>query len=394
MSRQTPLRSIQILRALAATLVVFTHSVQDSGYIAAKTGQPSIEFPYFDGGFGVDIFFVISGFIMIYTTASSFGQPGAGSTFFKRRFIRISPLYWLMTAAIIVVFVVAPKFLNVPIENWRSIITSCFFIPDIRGNGEVRPILAAGWTLNYEMFFYVIFALCLMAPLRRGVIWLCGFFAVISVVGAVFTLPGVALPFWTNSITLEFIFGVLIGLACSSKRSLPASVALPLAGLGVALAIAMGPWWGLNQSLPRLISGGVPAALLVAAAALGPNLSATRLVTVLVALGDASYSLYLTHPFVIRPLRNVWIALHGGALPLELYIPVCIVVAAAAAVVIHRLLERPLTGRLQRWSVGPTKSRDYMRPTPLNGQYEPSPAQIECDRWDRTKKTAATVAAH
>jgi len=348
MSRTQELRSIQILRALAAALVVVGHAFHDSIYIADKTGRAAIAFPYFDWGFGVDIFFVISGFIMIYTTAGAFGQTGAAATFIERRFVRIAPLYWLMTALIILVAIVAPSFLNVPIENWRSVITSYLFIPDMRGNGEVRPILAVGWTLNYEMFFYAIFACCLMLPLRRGVLALGGFFAALVVLGAVVALPGIALPFWANSIILEFVLGVAIGLACRSHWTLSAKTALALSALAILLAIAGGPIWGANAILPRFICAGIPAALLVSAAALGPDLAPTRLVTALVAVGDASYSLYLTHPFVLRPLRNIWVALHGSALPLALYVVACVIVAVTGALVIYRLIEKPMTGALQR----------------------------------------------
>lgn len=348
MSRTHELRSIQILRALAAALVVVGHAFHDSIYIADKTGRAAIDFPYFDWGFGVDIFFVISGFIMIYTTARAFGEAGAAATFIERRLVRIAPLYWLMTALIILVALVAPRFLNVPIENWRSVATSYLFIPDIRGNGEVRPILAAGWTLNYEMFFYAVFACCLMLPLRRGVLALGGFFAALAVLGAAVTLPGIALPFWANSIILEFVFGIGIGLAVLSRWSLSAKAAMILAAIAAVLSIAGGPIWGVNQMLPRFICAGVPAALLVAAAALGPDLAPTRLVTWLVAVGDASYSLYLTHPFVLRPLRNIWVALHGGALPLALYVIACVIVAVTGAIVIYRLVEKPMTGALHR----------------------------------------------
>lgn len=356
MSRSVPLRSIQILRALAATLVVVGHSYHDAGYIALQTARPPIDLSYFDTGFGVDIFFVISGFIMIYTTADSFGRPGAALVFLKRRFVRIAPLYWLMTTGIILVAVVAPNFLNVPIENWHSIVTSYLFIPDIRGNGEIRPILASGWTLNYEMFFYAAFACCLMLPLRRGVLWLGGFFVFISVVGSVVALPGTVLTFWTDSIVLEFMLGILIGLACLSSWRLSASAALTLTAIAVVLAIAFGPIWGWDQILPRFLCAGMPAALLVAAAAWGPSLSPTRFVTLLVAMGDASYCLYLTHPFVLRPLRNIWIALDGGSLPLGLYVVTCVFVAAIGAIAIYRLVEKPLTSGLQRRTRGLVKS--------------------------------------
>jgi exopolysaccharide production protein ExoZ len=355
MSRPIPLRSIQILRALAATLVVVGHSIHDSSFVAERTGRTAIDLPYFDWGFGVDIFFVISGFIMIYTTSELFGQPGAASTFFKRRLVRIAPVYWLLTTGFIVIALVAPRFLNVPIEGWRSIVTSYLFIPDVRGNGEVRPLLAAGWTLNYEMFFYAIFAGCLLLPLRRGVLWLSGLFVFLSLLGWEFKLPGIALPYWSDSIILEFVLGIMIGFACLSKRNLPGSVALILAAFAILAAVGLGPFWGWNEVLPRFLYAGLPAAALVASAALGPSLPATSAVMALVAVGDASYSLYLVHPFVIRPLRNFWILLKGGSLPLSLYVAVCVVVAIAGALVIYRLVEKPLTSGLQRRMRGTKK---------------------------------------
>lgn len=368
MSRPAELQSIQILRALAATLVVVGHSFHDSSYIAERTGRLTIDLPYFDWGFGVDIFFAISGFIMIYTSAHAFGCSGAGSTFLQRRFVRIAPLYWLMTTALILVFVFAPNFLNVQIENWRSVIMSFLFIPDIRGDGEVRPILAAGWTLNYEMFFYAIFACCLALPLRRGVICLIGCFVGITALGALVPLPGIALPFWTDSIILEFVIGVLIGLACLSGTRLPPSIAVPLVVIAIIASIALGPLWGWNQTLPRFLYAGVPAGLLVAVAALGPRLPLTRLTLPLVAVGDASYSLYLTHPFVLRPFRNLWMVLDGGMLPLDLYVTVCVLVGIGGAIAVYRLVERPLTNSLKPRKHGLVKLRDELIPaaeTPL-----------------------------
>jgi exopolysaccharide production protein ExoZ len=348
MCRPAPLRSIQILRAVAAILVVIGHAFHDSSYIAQYTERPAIDLPFFEWGFGIDIFFVVSGFIMTYTTADTFGCPGAAPTFLKRRFIRIAPMYWLMTTGLIGVAIVAPSFLNVPIENLRSIITSYLFIPDIRGNGEVRPILATGWTLNYEMFFYAIFACCLTLPRRRGVLWLCGFFVALSAIGGIARLPGVVLPFWANSIVLEFVLGVLIGLASRARFTLSARGGWLLTAVAIVLAVSLGPLWGWNHALPQFVCGGIPAALLVLAAALAPSLSPGRVVTFLVTLGDASYSLYLTHPFVVRPLRNVWIGLDGGRLPLGLYVTVCVAVAVAASVVIFQLIEKPLTSWFQQ----------------------------------------------
>lgn len=348
--RASPILSIQILRALAACLVVFGHSLHDAEHIAARIAQAPLDIAFLDWGFGVDIFFVISGFIMISTTAETFGRPDAARLFFQRRLIRIAPLYWLLTAGLIFVSFIAPNLLNVTVENFRSILTSYFFIPDVRGNGEVRPILALGWTLNYEMFFYAVFACCLMLPLRRGVLWLTTLFLLFSLLGAITTFSSTALIFWTDSIILEFLFGVFIALACRAGAQLPASAALALFGLGAALAVVLGPLSGFYQTLPHVLRAGVPATMIVAAAAFAPRLSATWIVAPLVALGDASYSLYLTHPFVVRPLRNVWMTLQGGMLPLGFYVLLCCSVAIIAALLVYRLIEKPMTGALQHWT--------------------------------------------
>ncbi len=352
MFQAVPLRSIQILRAVAACLVVFGHCLHEASTIAEQTGRPPLNLSIIDWGLGVDIFFVISGFIMIYTAADLFGQPGAARVFLTRRIVRIVPLYWMITAALILVYLVAPKILNVPIEGWRSIVTSFLFVPDLRGNGEIRPIMALGWSLNYEMFFYAVFAVCLLAPLKRATFYLIGIFVGLSILGATVTMPTIALTYWTNSIILEFLFGALLALACRAKFSLPAGAALALIVAGAACAIALGPFWGMDQVLPRFVSGGLAATLIVAAAAFGPRLSASWVVTPLVALGDASYSLYLTHPFAIRPIRNIWMKLHSGALPLGFYLIVCALVAIATALTVYRLIEKPTTDALRCRSAG------------------------------------------
>ena len=348
MSKAVPLRSIQILRALAACLLLFGRCLHETATIAAQTRRQPLNMAFFDWGIGVDVFFVISGFIMIYTTAHLFGQPGATRVFLTRRIVRIVPLYWMMTAGLILVYLAAPKFLNVPIEGWRSVVTSFFFIPDLRANGEIRPIMAVGWSLNYEMFFYVVFGLCLMLPLKRAMLCLIAFFVSISSLGAAVTMPTVPLAYWTNSIILEFLFGAFLALACRAQLRVTAGAALALMSAGSALAVAIGPFWEVDQFLPRFISGGLPATIIVAAAAFGPRLSASFIVTPLVVLGDASYSLYLTHPFAIRPIRNIWMALDGGALSLGVYMIACAMVAIAGTLIVYRLIEKPATDALRR----------------------------------------------
>ncbi|MET0443842.1 MAG: acyltransferase [Pseudorhodoplanes sp.] len=342
------MHSVQILRAVAALLVLVGHAGHEAVVIADRTGQVAPDLGFFDWGFGVDIFFVISGFIMLYSSADKFGVAGAPREFLLRRLMRIAPLYWLLTAAMLAGAAVAPSLLNVPIESLRAVIESFFFIPGLRANGEVRPLLALGWTLNYEMFFYAAFAACLLLPRRWGLLALFTGFVAFVALGWLVRMPTTALAFWADSIILEFLFGMAIALVLRTGLRFGSVAALGLFLFGAALAAAGGPLWGVNEILPRCVAGGIPAAMIVFAAACGPRLPTTRWIAPLILLGDASYSLYLSHPFVIRPLRNIWMALPTHSLPVGWYIAFACAVAAVAAVAVYWLIERPMTKRLTR----------------------------------------------
>jgi peptidoglycan/LPS O-acetylase OafA/YrhL len=122
--------SIQALRAIAALLVFWGHAIN------AVTLEVPADFPHLYGPFGVDIFFVISGFVMVYSSEGLFGQPGAPIKFFARRIARIVPLYWAATA-ILVWFVV-------PYASTKAVLGSLFFAPRIPSEA---PLLFVGWTL-------------------------------------------------------------------------------------------------------------------------------------------------------------------------------------------------------------------------------------------------------
>ena len=162
------LQGIQALRAIAALLVVFGHAAHEAEAIAARVGVPAIDPSFLYWGSGVDIFFVISGFIMVHTSAELFGRPGAWRIFLGRRIARIVPLYWLLTSLLLIGSLFVPQLLNVPIGDWQHILASYLFIPSLRGGSEIRPVMALGWTLNFEMFFYLLFAGAMFLPLRRG----------------------------------------------------------------------------------------------------------------------------------------------------------------------------------------------------------------------------------
>ncbi len=346
MRQSGQLLNVQIMRAIAAALVVFGHAGQEMSLMAAKTGQSAPNLEFFNWAWGVDIFFVISGFIMMHTSSEHFGKPGASREFIRRRLIRIVPLYWLTTTAFVLTALLAPKILNVPPSSLWHGIASYAFIPEANANGAVRPLLALGWTLNYEMFFYVLFALGMLLPLRKGLMTLCAIFVTLLSFGALGPWHNTQVDFWTSQLLAEFLLGVGIGLMARRGFALNGLEALLLCAAGVAGAIIMGPLWAMEADIPELARAGVPAAFLVTAAVLGPDVSRNKVTVWLAFVGDASFALYLIHPFAIRPLREIWLRVADGYLPMPLYLLAAVASAIAVAALVHLYVERPMTRAL------------------------------------------------
>ena len=131
---------IQFLRFLAASLVVLTHTLGEYDDLRSF------------GGFGVDVFFVISGFVIYLITDSGH------KNFFVKRLIRIVPIYWLFTIGISIIALLEPQLLRSASFDVTQIIASLFFIPYWTENAGFAPILTLGWTLNFEMLFYLYIA--------------------------------------------------------------------------------------------------------------------------------------------------------------------------------------------------------------------------------------------
>ena len=155
------LQGLQVLRAVAALGVVFHHLPI---FLEGKLGLTGVVPPLLLGAAGVDLFFVISGFIMVYSSEPLFGRPHAPRVFLLRRLSRIVPLYWAATSFLLgYLLLVGVAFVRVNLP-WDVILTSYAFIPFPRRDGLMMPVLNVGWTLNYEMFFYLVFAAAILLP--------------------------------------------------------------------------------------------------------------------------------------------------------------------------------------------------------------------------------------
>jgi peptidoglycan/LPS O-acetylase OafA/YrhL len=218
---------------------------------------------------------------------------------------------------------------------------------------EIRPLLALGWTLNYEMLFYVALAGVMFLPVKRAIALLTVLFGAAVAARFAFDIRQTQLMFWSDPIILEFLMGCYLALARQAGWRLPAPAALLLVMAGiVGLVLNSG---SAAELRPLLV--GLPALMLVAAAALGPSFPRLAPTRVAILLGDASYALYLSHPLFIRALREVWLKLADPAWPLWLYAALCVVAASLAAIPIYLLFERPMTRMLQRKAGGRSQAR-------------------------------------
>jgi exopolysaccharide production protein ExoZ len=332
--------SLQLLRAVAATGVVIAHVRYDLfHHFALSKVLPGV---LNAGTAGVDLFFVISGFVMVYSSESLFGRDRAAAIFLTRRVARIVPLYWLMSA-VMIAYCAARGFAASDTGPAHAAL-SFLFIPYPRPSGEMSPVYGVGWTLNYEMFFYAVFALCLAARREVTVVRVGIALVVLAAAGGVWPgLPG-ALAVWADPIVLEFVLGMMLAVAYRRGVCVPVWAAAPMLIAALGLILAYNEWG--TVLLPRWLGFGVPAALVVAAFALMERDVAIGWID---RVGDASYALYLCHPMVIAAARML--SLRGYIDPAAMpWAYLCGVTAASigVALLLHRLVEAPLTGWARR----------------------------------------------
>lgn len=328
--------SIQLLRALAALLVVLFHTHTAFSEAGSDLLFGDEEYVFAFGAVGVHIFFVISGFIMIVT--SRFEPSFQPIEFMRRRLLRIYPVYWICAA----LYLAYHTLIGDPYGISAGQIAGALLL----WPGHASSIIGPAWTLAYEMFFYLSFALAMGLGLTRGLVVLAGTFAILIVLGLVFDPGSPALHLATNSLLAEFVGGMVIGWLL--KRN-----ALPKwrAGYWIALAIALflgGAWYGFAR-LPSAMVWGVPSILLVLGAVCWElQHGAGRVTRLLGVLGDSSYSLYLVHILLITLALEVWTVvpplIGNNALAMTAIVSgICVV----AAEMLHRGVERPLLRRLK-----------------------------------------------
>ena len=341
---------IQVLRAIAALSVAVGHTQRNAILVAAANHREFDPILLDLTEAGVDLFFVISGFVMVFASRDLFAKPGGGLVFLSRRIARIVPLYWSMTTIFLTAMLVSPNLIPVGRLGPAEILASYFFVPYYRPEEHwMHPVYSVGWTLNYEMFFYAVFGCVIAFPVKRALMVLTAVFCTLTVAGVIFRpAPGIFF-FWSRPIILEFVMGAWIGYVRLTEFRVTNRTAaiLVLAGAaGFALQVIIGIY---AHGYWRPLVWGLPAAAIIAAATLSNwNIAARGVWKPMVLLGGASYALYLVHPMAVHAMHLLWVKLGLPAYASEtVYFFVTLAPLPLVAVAIYLCFEKPVTKALQ-----------------------------------------------
>jgi exopolysaccharide production protein ExoZ len=333
------LTSIQSLRGFAALAVCLAH------LHAVETkfgGTPLLGNWALIGFGGVDLFFVISGFVMVWVTRTDQGKPSALPRFWLARFLRIYPMWWLVLSAVVAVWMVKPEWVYASHLTNPDILKSYLLFP-----AKELPLHAVGWTLIHEVWFYLVFGLMLLTPARLLpallVLW-CG---IVTAAAVAFPAPSdPVLALIRHPLTLEFILGAGIGLL-ATRRIFPGPRVILQTGCVVLLLTMLSTWSApqapFEAQWSRVALFGVPAAIIIwgwVGLEVTTRQAAPRWCQ---ALGNWSYGLYLIHVLVFVAIGRVAAPLsRDGMLDNLALLVVALSVTIFTAFMMHIVVEKPL----------------------------------------------------
>jgi exopolysaccharide production protein ExoZ len=286
--KRVPLNLIQAFRGFAAVVVALHH--------IAGANFKYFKITLFNGFFlsgwsGVDFFFVLSGFIITYVHLNDVINRKNLMNFIFKRFVRIYPTYWIIATIALMVFLKLGKY---SLQTDYVYIIKCLLLVQY-GTGL---FLAVAWTLVYEVFFYLIFGLCIVLGFKYSkfiiIIW---FFLtlLLNLLDSDFTKQ---IAF--NNFILEFLMGCFIAyifLKWNAQLS-PYRTLIFRCGLLLFMATWMISWLTHFASITALesrISYGLASSAIILGSALIDSFKAIKVNKALLLLGDSSYALYLIH---------------------------------------------------------------------------------------------------
>ena len=344
------IQSIQFLRAFAAIIVAFRHL---HGLYVKRQSELGLPDPFWSGDtpivsfgeVGVDIFFVISGFIIFYT---SWDRSYKTLEFLKKRILRIYPPYWIATLLAVGIALAPGASGEV---SWREFLLSMTLFPFFQPDGKIHPFLAVGWTLTYEMLFYLCCGLLMFLGAKKRLVFLTVVFSALVLSRSFVPQDQAWMVVATNPKLLEFVVGGWFAWAFRAGFKLEhwQGIALCLVVVALfAMFLAVPGWREGMGALPR----GSFATALVAVALFYPTFSERSYGSLFLLLGNASYSIYLVHSLPMQLISGLW--KRGILVPSFPVISFWIVGVAiiAGGLVFYLLVEKPAMSalhRLPRW---------------------------------------------
>jgi exopolysaccharide production protein ExoZ len=337
--------SIQFLRFIAATLVVLFHSTQAvSTYFVGSLPELFVKYSAI-GASGVHIFFVISGFIMVYTSFYKQDDAFNAPNFITKRIIRIYPIYFVYSALYLYFYDFFSTGKDLSVEQFLG---SILLFPDYSS-----LIIGPGWTLSFEVYFYACFAIAMIFGLTRGLLLLSLFFLAAIVLRSAIDSNQPVIHVMTSSLLIEFLLGAWIGYATVSM----VRISNKMANFMLALAVAGFLAGIVFTHLPSVIAWGIPSTLLVAGFVFKEsNGRIPFLVKKCSFLGDSSYSLYLLHIVLIDAIIllaiyfDSSIGMHVSSIGFFGMMMVCFAITIyciAMALISYELIEHKVVSSLQ-----------------------------------------------
>jgi exopolysaccharide production protein ExoZ len=339
------LLNVQALRALAAVMVIVVHLeaiVKGMGGSKADSALFSV---------GVDLFFMISGFIMVYTTSARKIGPLA---FLLNRIARIAPFYWAITLFVALASLAIPSLTPHTVVTGSNLVKSFLFIPYVRYDGLIRPILFLGWSLNLEMIFYLVFALSLLISDVALRVACCVSLLVIAVSIGVIFHDGISpeVQFVLQPLLLEFAIGMVIGAAYKYLPRSPIAGKLSLFFIPLSFSMLLLVARFFTSTYVPLVS--LPAAILLISCLIADRSGYTIRSPTILLIGDASYAVYLVHPFVTQGVVRVSEKFApSGIVMMSVLLIASMIAAILFGLAAYFAVEKPLSTTVRGWIAPP-----------------------------------------
>jgi len=304
------------------------------------------------GWSGVDYFFVLSGFIMVYVHRSAIGKKDKLKSFLVKRAVRIYPIYWIITLTVWCLFLVIPSFANNQDLSLGHVIASLLLIPQKDPHFKDKFILEVGWTLTYEIYFYLLFSIAIWLKPKHSVPILSAWLLVtilhyrklVKFPQDFFLLETVF-----GEMNLELVLGCLaayIVIKYNNKIGKYRWILFGIANLGYVILEILGAWGNIGGRIPTF---GVLAALLIIAATSIDLKDSPKIPYLLIFLGDASYSIFLTHMPVISAITKTLQKANLGKYYDGFFAPALLALFAVVfGCIFYSLIEKPLTVFLRK----------------------------------------------